>query len=60
MHTNAEECERWAARGECQVNRVWMTANCRQSCHMCGDSVVVITTTPESELGRLKNVGLYP
>ncbi|KAH3805530.1 hypothetical protein DPMN_133834 [Dreissena polymorpha] len=59
-HTNAGECEKWAAEGECQINRVWMPENCRKSCHMCGKSVVVITTTHEPDYSRLKSVSLYP
>ncbi|BHF60770.1 metalloendopeptidase activity [Sparganum proliferum] len=32
------ECVGWAARGECQKNPIWMSANCAKSCGRCGGS----------------------
>jgi hypothetical protein len=30
------ECEMWAARGECEINPGYMTANCQKACKVCG------------------------
>nr|VZI01847.1 unnamed protein product [Spirometra erinaceieuropaei] len=37
-----EDCKDWAARGECQRNRLWMAHNCAKSCGRCTQQ----TTTP--------------
>ncbi|KAH3844576.1 putative tyrosinase-like protein tyr-3 [Dreissena polymorpha] len=34
-HPNTEECDKWAAEGECQINQAWMPDNCRKSCRLC-------------------------
>ncbi|BHF60788.1 hypothetical protein SprV_0100375400 [Sparganum proliferum] len=37
-HVSPKDCIAWAARGECQKNPIWMSANCAKSCGKCGGS----------------------
>ncbi|XP_068228214.1 zinc metalloproteinase nas-13-like isoform X2 [Palaemon carinicauda] len=31
-------CETWAGTGECEKNPVWMGANCKKACSLCGNA----------------------
>ncbi|KAK3603705.1 hypothetical protein CHS0354_023311 [Potamilus streckersoni] len=35
VHKNETECDKWAKKGECQINTKWMLSNCKKSCHAC-------------------------
>ncbi|XP_074642540.1 uncharacterized protein LOC141899859 [Tubulanus polymorphus] len=33
---NADDCQGWAAQGECEINVEWMKTNCKRTCGYCG------------------------
>lgn len=35
QHSDAAECGRWAAAGQCETNSAWMRDQCRASCKLC-------------------------
>lgn len=35
LYDNSEKCDGWAKKGECGINPLWMTENCRKSCRLC-------------------------